>query len=180
MRGTLRHVIIFFVLALLCVSGFFWVRHVLQLPFRPTNDAFHEKDSSFNLDFLIPAGTHLDEKMTIKEVLKLRLEKKKSPFEGMLRAISDVIPVRYRYLADLLLFSFWVFCFMTFLRVFTFMGYPRALRGSLVLGGITFYFMPDFLPGRTDDLIFLGVPVSITVLRAYLVRRKKKRDRSRA
>jgi hypothetical protein len=64
---------------------------------------------------------------------------------------------------------------MTFFRVFTFMGYGRSLRGSLFLGGVTYYFMPDFSPGRADDIFFLAVPLLIILLRKYILRRKEKR-----
>ena len=64
---------------------------------------------------------------------------------------------------------------MTFLRVFTFMGYGRALRGSLLLGGLTYYFMPDFLPGKVDDMFFIGSPLVIILLRVYIRRRKKRK-----
>jgi len=63
---------------------------------------------------------------------------------------------------------------MTFFRVFTFTGYGRSLRGSLVFGGITYYFMPDFSPGKGDDIVFIGLPVFIILLRAYIHRGKEK------
>ena len=76
-----------------------------------------------------------------------------------------------------IVFLFWAFLFMTFFRVFTFMGYGRALRGSLLLGGLVYFFMPDFSPEKIDDTVFIGIPLSIIILRAYISRRKKKRDR---
>jgi hypothetical protein len=36
--------------------------------------------------------------------------------------------------------------------------------------------MPDFSPGNIDDSAFVGVPVSIIILRSYVSWRKKKRD----
>jgi membrane protein DedA with SNARE-associated domain len=64
---------------------------------------------------------------------------------------------------------------MTFFRIFTFMGYSRALRASLMLGGITYYFMPDFSPGKGDDILFIVVPLLIIALRIYLIWRKERR-----
>jgi len=64
---------------------------------------------------------------------------------------------------------------MTFFRVFTFMGYGRALRGSLLLGGVTYYFMPDFSPGRSDDIAFIGLSLLIILLPKYILRWKKRR-----
>lgn len=174
MKRTTFQVIILLLLASLCLSGYLLVRHILRLPFRSTNDTLHKRQSAFNLDFLIPSGTYLDEKITIGEVVKLRISKERPFYERVLRAFFDLIPPRYRYLADLFLFLFWLLCFMTFLRVFTFMGYGRALRGSLLLGGITYYFMPDFSPGKGDDIVFIGIPLLIIIAKAYLSHRKKR------
>ena len=163
--------------ASLCLGGYLAARHILKLSFRSTNDALHQRGSEFTLDFLIPAGTYLDEKITIREVIQIRFKKEKSLHERVFRAISDQIPPRYRLLANLLLFCFWLFCFMALFRVFTFMGYGRSLRTSLLLGGITYYFMPDFSPGRLDDVMFLIVPLLIIALRIYLLRSKERRGK---
>ncbi len=157
-------------LALLCLGGYFTARHILNLPFRSTNDALHKKGAPFTLDFLIPPGTHIDEKISIGEVIQIRFKKQKSLYQRGLRAVSDIIPQRYRLLADMLFFWFWTFCFMAIIRTFTFMGYARSLRASLLLGGITYYFMPDFSPGRIDDAIFLGIPILIILIRIFLRR----------
>ena len=125
------------------------------------------------LDFLIPGGTYLNEKVTIGEVIKIGLEKTSSPFEKALQPISQMIPPGYRYVGDLLLFFFWTLMFLTFFRVFTFMGYGRALRVSLLFGGVTYYFMPDFLSGSREDILFVGFPLLIIFFRFYLIRRRK-------
>jgi hypothetical protein len=72
------------------------------------------------------------------------------------------------------MFLFWSFMFMTVIRVFTFLGYGRALRVSLLLGGIVYYFMPDFTLGRIDDAAFVAAPVLIVITRAIFRHRKKK------
>ncbi|MBW2064356.1 MAG: hypothetical protein JRJ03_05425, partial [Deltaproteobacteria bacterium] len=154
--------------------GFLAVRHVLQLPFRATNDALHKRDSAFTLDFLIPSGTYIDEKMTIGQVARIRFKKESSFYEKVLMALSEQIPQKYRYTADLFLFLFWCFLFMTFFRVFTFMGYARTLRTSLLFGALSYYFMPDFTPGKNDDAIFIGFALLIIVLRFILKKRRKK------
>jgi hypothetical protein len=175
MRKFALQIILLLVLASFCIAGYLTVRHILNLPFRATNDALHQKDSAFTLDFLIPAGTYLDESITIGEVITIRFKKEESFYKRFLRAFSNLIPPRYRLVADLLLFSFWFLCFMTLLRVFTFMGYGRALRSSLLLGGITYYFMPDFSPRKRDDLLFIAFALFIIALRAYLRWRKRKK-----
>ena len=148
-------------------------KHILQLPFRPTNDALHREGAAVTLDFLIPGGTYLDEKVTIGEVIKIGLKKTSSPFEKVLRPFSELIPPPYRYLGNIILFFFWTLSFLTFFRVFTFMGYGRALRVSLFFGGVTYYFMPDFSPGSGEDILFVGFPLLIILFRSYLVRRKR-------
>jgi len=174
MQRKILQIIILLLVACVCLSGFLIARHILHLPFRSTNDTLHKKKSAFTLDFLIPSGTYLDETITIGEVIKIRFTKEKTPYEKVLRAFFDLIPHRYRFLANLFLFLFWFLCFMTLFRVFTFMGYGRSLRGSLLFGGITYYFMPDFSPGKGDDILFIGLPVLIILLRAYIHRRKEK------
>jgi hypothetical protein len=64
---------------------------------------------------------------------------------------------------------------MVVFRVLTFTGYSRALRASLFMAGLTYYFMPDFSSGRGDDFLFLGFAVFLIGLRAYLVRIKRAR-----
>jgi hypothetical protein len=157
-----------------CVAGYFSVKYALQLPFRATNDALHKKNSPITMDFLIPGGTYLDEKMTIGEVIQLRSKKERSIFNRSLQVISEMIPARYRYLADFVLLFFWSFLYMTFLRIFTFMGYARALRVSLFLGGCTYFFMPDFSPGKIDDILFVAIPISIILLRGLIKRSSRK------
>ena len=146
----------------------------MEIPFRTANDALHEKDAALTLDFLIPAGTHIDKKITIGEVLKIRLEGKRSPFEAAARALSDRIPPSYIWLGNLFLFFFWSFCILTLLRLFTFMGYGRVLRTSLLLGGVTYYFMPDFSPDGWEDTLFVLCPLLVILFRSYLIRRKKR------
>jgi hypothetical protein len=156
------------------VLGLLWGwQAAMRIPFRAANDSLHEKDSALTLDFLIPAGTHIDKKMTIGEVLKIRLARKTSPFEAAVRAISEQIPPAYIWFGNLMLFLFWSFCVLTLLRLFTFMAYARSLRTSLFLGGITYYFMPDFSPAGWEDLLFVIGPVLLIILRFYWVRRKK-------
>ena len=114
MKKFIPQIVLLALFLILFLSGCIIVKHILQLPFRATNDALHQNEAFINLDFLIPAGTHIDDQMTISEVLKIRVDKKASPFERMLHALSQLITPKYRYLANLLLFCFWSFLFMTF------------------------------------------------------------------
>ncbi|MBW1780385.1 MAG: hypothetical protein JRL30_06560 [Deltaproteobacteria bacterium] len=171
-RGIFQLIVLSF-LVLLCIGGFFLGKTVIELPFRATNDALHKEGAPVTLDFLIPGGAYVDEQATIGDVVRVKLKKGAGPFEKVLRAVSDRIPPTYRYLGNTVFFFFWALCFMTFLRVFTFMGYARALRISLLFGGITYYFMPDLSPGAGDDLLFVLFPVLIILVRFYWVRRSK-------
>jgi len=159
----------------LCWGGFFLVKATLQLPFRTTNDTLHKERAIITLDPLIPAGTYIDKNATIGEVARIRFEHKSSGPQKVMEALFTHVPPEYRLLGNLLLFLFWALCYLTFLRVFTFLGYGRALRTSLLLAGVTYYFMPDFLSGAMDNFFFLGFPVLIIFTRFYMVRRKRKR-----
>ncbi|MDB4444151.1 hypothetical protein N9174_02295 [bacterium] len=112
--------------------------------------------------------------MTIGEVIKVRSKQETTFYEKILKSLSTLIPGKYRYLADLVLFAFWSFLYMTFMRLFTFMGYGRSLRISLFLGACTYYFMPDFTVGKGDDFFFIGVALVIIILRTYIHRRRAK------
>lgn len=184
MRKALTQALLILVLAALLGSGYLLAKNILALPFRPTNDTLHARDSWVNLDFLIPGGVYLDEKITIGEVLAIRVQQKRSSTAGVLKPVSDLIPPRYRYAASALLFLFWGFCYMSFLRVFTFAGYGRSLRASLLLAAITYYFMPDFVAGRVDDVALMALAAFVIAFRKYLQVRKRRSshfsDRARA
>ncbi len=176
MKKSIPQIILLLALVLLCAAGALFVKHILDLPFRSANDELHAINAPGTLDFLIPGGTYIDEKMTIGEVIRVDAGKKMSTYEQMVDSVSRFIPLRYIIIADLFLFLFWSFLFMTVLRIFTFLGYGRALRISLLLAGVVYCFMPDFTPGRIDDAVFVAVPVLIIVLRAVF-RHKKRRTK---
>jgi len=175
MRKLVLQLVLLLCAAVLVFGGVQGWQAVMKIPFRSANDALHEKDAALNLDFLIPAGTHIDKKITIGEVLRIRLTEKSSPFEAAVRALSRQIPASYIWLGNLLLFFFWTFCALTLLRIFTFMGYGRALRTSLFLGGCTYYFMPDFSPYSREDVLFVVCPLLLILFRSFWIRRKKGR-----
>jgi len=175
MKRTILQIVLLVMLASACLGGYVLVRHVLALPFRATNDALHTQESPVTLDFLIPAGVHIDEKMTIREVMDVRFNKGTGIYERFIKSITGMVPRKYLYLGDTLLFIFWTFLYLTFLRVFTFAGYGRALRVSLLLGGCTYYFMPDFSPGKIDDGVFVVLALLIMATRGYLSSRKKRK-----
>lgn len=168
MKKTIPQTILLLLFLFLCVSGYLAGRFAMKLPFRATNDDLHKKDAPIKLDFLIPGGTYVGEEATIGEVMRVRIKKQTSLFERMVRALADMIPEPYGYVADLVLFFFWSFSFMAFFRIFTFMGYARALRASLLLGGCVYFFMPDFTPGKGDDVVAICTPLLIIALRAYI------------
>jgi hypothetical protein len=179
MKRTALQILLLVILAACVISGHFLVGHISRLPFRATNDALHREDSLFSLDFLIPSGTHIDEKMTIREVIIIRTEKQTSLYESVIRTLADLIPANLRYLANLFLFLFWSFLFMTFFRIFTFMEYGRALRLSLFLGACVYFFMPDFFPVIYDDILLVLLFLLIIIIRSYIVYKRKKRNKFR-
>ena len=67
-QGNLKTILqaaVLLFLAAVCLAGYLGAEHVLDLPFRATNDALHEKKSFMTLDFLIPGGVHIDNNLTI-------------------------------------------------------------------------------------------------------------------
>jgi hypothetical protein len=171
MKKVILQIVMIASLAALIFTGYLLVNYALKLPFRATNDALHKKGSPLNLDILVPAGFNIDEKITIEQVIKVRFQKERSLTRKFLQTFEDIIPTHYRYYADALLFAFWAFLYMTFFRVFTFLGYGRSLRFSLLFGGITYFFMPDFSPGRIDDIIAVCLPILIIFARIFFLRR---------
>jgi hypothetical protein len=169
-KKALAQAAILAVLASVCAAGAIEGKRFLGLPFRHTNDLLHQKGSPITLDFLIPAATYVDDRMTIEEVIKVRFTKERAIHEKWLRSLLSIVPERYRHLANLVLFGFWFFCFMTFFRVFTFMGYWRAFRVSLIMAGVTYAFMPDLVPGSRDDFVFVALPATLVVGRWFLYR----------
>jgi len=127
----------------------------LSLPFRATNDTLHRQGSPITLDFLIPAGIHIDEKMTIRQVVPLRFQKPKNRLRSFVLEISDSIPVRYRLVGTATLYLFWTFLFLVFFRIFTWMRYGTALGLSFLCGAVVYFFVPDLMIGRIDDIGFL-------------------------
>ena len=178
-KGIFQLFLIVFFLAL-CWGGFLLVKSTLRLPFRATNDALHKEGALITLDSLIPAETYINEKTTIGEVARIRFADKSSLLQRVMDTLFKQIPPRYRFIANLALFLFWVLCYLTFLRVFTFLGYGRALRTSLLLAGITYYFMPDPMSGVLDDLCFLCFPILVILIRFSMVRKKRKKAEKKA
>ncbi len=174
MRKSILQLFLLIVAALMVFAAMQGWKAVMKIPFRSANDALHEKNAALTLDFLIPAGTHLDKKITIGEVINIRLSQKSSPFEAAARALSERIPTTYIWLGNLLIYFFWSFCVLVLLRLLTFMGYARALRTSLLLGGVTYYFMPDFSPGPWEDVLFMLCPLLMILFRFFWFRRKKR------
>ena len=148
---------------------------ILSMEFRAANDALHKQDAPITLDFLIPGGTYVDAKMTIGEVVKIRLQKPKKKFDSFLRKFSESIPRKYLLLGTVILYLFWTFLFLVFFRIFTWISYSVALSVSFFAGSLVYFFMPDLMFGRIDDVVFLGWAVAFAAAcRWYSKRRKSK------
>jgi hypothetical protein len=153
---------------------------ILSMEFRAANDALHRQEAPITLDFLIPGGTYVDAKMTIGEVVKIRIQKPKKKFNSFLRKFSESIPAKYLLLGTMTLYLFWTFLFLVFLRIFTWISYSLALSISFFAGSLVYFFMPDLMFGRIDDVVFLGWAVAFTVAcRWYSKRRSLKHLYSR-
>jgi hypothetical protein len=166
---------------LLGAGSVYLISHkILSMEFRAANDALHRQEAPITLDFLIPGGIYLDEQMTIGEVIKIRLLKPKGKFDSFLRKFSETIPRKYLLLGTMVLYLFWTFIFLVLFRIFTWISYVVALSISFFAGSIVYFFMPDLMLGRIDDMVFLGWAVGFAVAgRWYAKRRSLKKLWSR-
>lgn len=161
------------VICLITITSILYIgfRKILSLPFRQTNDLLHENDFPLTLDFLIPAGFYIDEKVTVKEVLDHRLHKPGQKAHFILSKIAESIPVKYRIAATTVFYLFWTLLFLVFFRIFTWMRYSTALMLSFLLGAGVYFFMPDFVMGKIDDSVFLAWGLTLFSLRWWKKRR---------
>jgi len=152
---------------------FILCQKVFSMPFRAANDALHKQEAPITLDFLIPGGTHIDDKMTIGQVIRIRFEKPKGRMNNFIKELSKQIPFKYRFLGTLALYLFWTFLFLIFFRIFTWMRYALALTISFFAGSLVYFFMPDLILGRIDDMGFLGWAIACAGAGWWYARRKK-------
>ena len=67
-------------------------QNLLALPFRETNDKLHEMKSPVTLDFLIPGGFYMDDKVTIREVIQKRFQKPGDRLTLVFITVSESVP----------------------------------------------------------------------------------------
>ena len=150
-------------------------KKILFMSFRATNDSLHKKEAPITLDFLIPSGTHIDEKMTIGDVIKIRFKGPKSKANQFFQKISEIIPFKYRFLGTTVLYLFWTLLFLVFFRIFTWMRYVVALSISFFAGALVYFFMPDLVMSGIDDVAFLVWAIVFWGIFWWSSRRKKMR-----
>jgi hypothetical protein len=156
-KGKLLWALVSVALLVLGAAGIYLAyQKGMSLPFRATNDYLHQRNAPITLDFLIPGGTYIDEKMTIGEVARLRLAQPQDRVKQAVRHLSEMVPLKYRLLGAAVFYLFWVLLFLAFLRVFTWARYTTALAASFFLGALVYFFMPDLVVGRWDDVGFLA------------------------
>jgi hypothetical protein len=165
---TLKTKVIWTMVSLFCLafgSGIIYggTQKILNMPFRATNDSLHKRNAPLTLDSLIPAGTHIDEKMTIGEVIRIRFGKPKGRLNRFIQEISKSIPLKYRLMATTVFYLFWTLLFLVFCRIFTWLRYIVALSISFLAGSLVYFFMPDFILGRLDDVAFAGWALAFAV-----------------
>jgi hypothetical protein len=168
--------IIALIIIFIFVSGCYVVsKQLLALPFRETNDLLHQQNAAFTLDFLIPGGTYIDEKMSIEEVIRLRFRTPSNKIDRVIEKISQAIPAKYRILGTGMLYLFWVMVSLSFFRIVTWMRYATALSAAFLAGAFMYYFMPDLMAGKMDDAAFAGWAVCFATLLKW--RRKRSKGR---
>ncbi|MEJ2365306.1 MAG: hypothetical protein P8017_11620, partial [Deltaproteobacteria bacterium] len=81
-----------FLFLVIAVGTAYLISHkIFSLKFRATNDALHKQQVPITLDFLIPGGTYVDEKMTIGEVVKVHLQKPRRKLDDFILKLSEII-----------------------------------------------------------------------------------------
>ena len=175
---TSKTKILLSVVSLLCfliILGtiYFTCQKIFSMPFRSTNDALHKEGAPITLDSLIPGGIHIDEKMTIGQVVRMRFEKPRGRFNRFIQRISKSIPLKYRFLGAMVLYVFWTFLFLVFFRIFTWIRYIVALGISFLAGALVYFFMPDFILGKVDDVGFLGWAITFAAAGWWFSKRRK-------
>ena len=174
-RGKLLRIIgVLGIIAVLAGGVYVLADRALSLPFRAPHDLLHAKNAPVPLDVLIPAGVHIDQEMTIGQVISHRIQKPKGYLTRLVEKISQMLPVQYRILTTVLIYLFWTFLFLVFFRIFTWMHYGTALTVALVCGAVVYYFMPDAMLGRLDDWAALCGSGALFILVRYGFRRRKR------
>lgn len=174
---TLNTKVLWAVVSLVCLAVglgiiYFSCQKILSMPFRATNDTLHQQGAPITLDSLIPSGVHIDEKMTIGQVIRMRFEKPRGGLKRFIQKTSERIPLRYRFLGTTGLYVFWTFLFLVFFRIFTWMRYIVALSISFFAGALVYFFMPDLILGRMDDVVFLGWAIAFAVTGRWYSKRR--------
>jgi hypothetical protein len=168
------------VICLVAVISIFYMEFckILSLPFRQTNDLLHKNDFPLTLDFLIPSGFYIDEKITVKKVLYHRLHNPDQKAHLFFTKVAEIIPAKYRITATTVFYLFWTLLFLVFFRIFTWMRYSTALILSFLLGAVVYFYMPDFVMGKIDDGVFLAWGLTLFGLR-WRKKRKSVTDAQR-
>ena len=172
---TRTTLVVVFLLCLTVSLGIIYVvcREILSMPFRATNDNLHQRGAFITLDLLIPEGRHIDDKMTIGQVIRIRIERPKGRLNKFVSHLSESIPLKYRLFGTTVLYFFWTFLFLVFFRLFTWMRYVGALSFSFLAGALVYFFMPDLILGKLDDAIFWGWAIAFAVTIGWYRKRGK-------
>ena len=175
---TSKTKILLSVVSLLCfiiVLGSLYLsfQKIFSMPFRSTNDALHKQGAPITLDSLIPAGTYIDEKITIGQVVRMRFAKPRGRFNHFIQKITGSIPLKYLFWGTMVLYLFWTFLFLVFFRIFTWIRYVVALNISFLAGALVYFFMPDFILGKVDDVVFLGWAITFAIAGWWFSKQRK-------
>jgi hypothetical protein len=117
--------------------------------------------------------------MTIRNVLRHRVQKPQTRIARLVEKISQILPVRYRILTTVILYGFWTFLFLVFFRIFTWMRYVTASVFAFLCGAVVYFFMPDMIMGRLDDTAVLFWSAAFMAVVRY-GRRARKRSKAAA
>ncbi len=77
------------------------------------------------------------------------------------------------------MFVFFILIFMTFFRIFTFMGYFRSVRAAVFCAAVLYALLPNPTGELWDEILFLAIAVALIVIRATWVQHKRRRKKSK-
>jgi hypothetical protein len=77
------------------------------------------------------------------------------------------------------MFVFFILVFMTFFRIFTFMGYFRSVRAAVFCAAVLYALLPNPTGELWDEILFLAIAVALILIRATWVQQKRRRKKSK-
>lgn len=162
--------------ALVIIATLAGITHVgLNLNFKKTHDFLAKHDLGWITETIYPHPKLVGPEFTIGQVISERWKTRLTWLEQAAVKVDEMIGLRMQIILRVVFWLWLCFVFMTFFRVFTFMGYTRSLRTALFMGALFYAMLPN--PTRTtwDEYTFLSIGAGIILLRFIWVRSRRRK-----